>query len=372
MEVSSKHGSHPGAALMKQTTKYVGLDVHQATTVATVRTDTGRVLARSILPTEAVALRDWLQGMRGAIHVALEEGTQAQWLHDLLTPVVARVIVCDRRGEPTRSNKGDAHDADELSELLRCQRLRAVYHGSPERATLRELARAYQNLVEDATRVMLRLKALYRARGIRTPGHRVYDAAQRAEWLGKLPAGGARFRATTLYAELEVLLTLRPQAKRAVLAEANRDPASTVLRTIPFLGPVRVAMLLATMQTPWRFRTKRNLWAYAGLAVVTRTSAEYDYINGRPVRRLRAPLTRGLNRNHNPVLKEIFKSAATAAATRRGPLQEFYRGMVTRGMRPELARVTLSRKLAALTLHLWKTGERYDATRLTRSMQATR
>ena len=357
---------------MKQTTKYVGLDVHQATTVATVRSDTGRVLARSVLPTEAVALRDWLQGMRGAVHVALEEGTQAQWLHDLLTPVVARVIVCDRRGEPARGNKADAHDADELSELLRCQRLRAVYHGSPERATLRELARAYQNLVEDATRVMLRLKALYRARGIRTPGHGVYDAAQRAEWVGKLPAGGARFRATTLYAELEVLLTLRPQVKRALLAEANRDPASIVLRTIPFFGPVRVAMLLATMQTPWRFRTKRNLWAYAGLAVVTRTSAEYDYVNGRPVRRARAPLTRGLNQNHNPLLKEIFKSAATAAATRRGPLQEFYRGMLTRGMRAELARVTLSRKLAAITLHLWKTGERYEPARLTTSMQATR
>ena len=30
--------------------------------------------------------------------MALEEGTQAQWLHDLLKPVVDRVVVCDRRG----------------------------------------------------------------------------------------------------------------------------------------------------------------------------------------------------------------------------------------------------------------------------------
>ena len=50
-----------------------------------------------------------------------------------------------------------------------------------------------------------------------------------------------------------------------MVAEAQRDPAWRVLRTIPFLGPVRVALLLATMQTPWRFRTKRHLWAYAGL-----------------------------------------------------------------------------------------------------------
>ena len=61
------------------------------------------------------------------------------------------------------------------------------------------------------------------------------------------------------------------------------------------------------MQTPWRFRTKRNLWAYAGLAVVTKTSAEYEFVEGRPLRRRRAPLTRGLNRNYNRVLKDVLK-----------------------------------------------------------------
>src|SRR5258708_24773837 len=110
-------------------------------------------------------------------------------------------------------------------------------------------------------------------------------------------------------------------------------------RTIPFFGPVRVALLLATMQTPWRFRTKRHLWAYAGLAVVTRTSAEYEHDGRRPMRKKRAPMTRGLNRNHNRVLKDVLKGAATAAATRAGPLQDFYRAMIARRMRDELARV---------------------------------
>ena len=158
---------------------------------------------------------------------------------------------------------------------------------------------------------------------------------------------------------------LRPKAKAAMLAEAQRDPAWRVLRRIPFLGPVRVALLLATMQTPWRFRTKRHLWAYAGLAVVTRTSAEYEHDGRRPLRRKRAPMTRGLNHNHNRVLKDVLKGAATAAAARGGPLQDLYHAMLARGMREELARVTLTRKLAALTLRLWKTGERYDPTKLT-------
>jgi len=185
---------------------------------------------------------------------------------------------------------------------------------------------------------MQRLKALFRARAIKTPGTKVYEPGQRTQWLRQLPDDGVRFRARVLYDELAVLQELRPKAKTAMLTAARRDPAWKVLRTIPFLGPVRVAVLLAALQTPWRFRTKRNLWAYAGFAVVTRTSAEYEVGSDRRIRRRRRrPTTRGLNRNHNRMVKDVFKSAATAAATRRGALQDWYNGLLARGMRAELA-----------------------------------
>lgn len=242
---------------MKRTPKYVALDVHQATTVSSVRVPGGRIIARSILPTEPSALIEYFQGMRGSIYVAFEEGTQAQWLHDLLLPVVDRVIVCDKRGEH-RGNKADRKDADQLSQRLLTGDLRAVYHGSSDRALLQELTRTYSNLVEDGTRVMLRLKALFRARAIRAAGKRVYSPAHRTEWLNKLTERGARFRAQTLLRQLDVLREMRPQVKSAMIAEARRDPAWRVLRTIPFFGPVRVALLLAIMKTPWRFRTKRK------------------------------------------------------------------------------------------------------------------
>lgn len=353
---------------MKRATKYVALDVHQATTVSSVREARGQVIARSVIPTEPAAIREFFRGMRGAIPVAFEEGTQAQWLYDLLTPLVDRVVVCNRRGQSSQGNKADHLDADALPELLRQGALQPVYHAGSDRATLKELARTYTNLVEDSTRVMQRLKALFRARAIATPGTSVYQPGQRAAWLRQLPNEGVRLRARTLYAELAVrqeLQELRPTVKTAMLAEARRDPAWNVLRTVPFLGPVRVALLLATLQTPWRFRTKRHLW-YAGFAVVTRASAEYEVDGDRRIRRRgRRPTTRGLNRNHNRVVKDVFKSAATAAATRSGALQDWYKGLLARGMREELARVTLARKLAAPTLRLWKTGGRYDPTQLT-------
>lgn len=196
-------------------------------------------------------------------------------------------------------------------------------------------------------------------------GKRLYHPRGRAEWLARLPERGVRFRAEALYRELDVVRELRSKANAAMVAEARRDPAWAGLTSLPFFGPVRVALLLATMKTPWRFRTKRNLWAYAGFAVVTKTSAEYGWEGGRPVRRRRAPLTRGLNQNHNRVLKDVFKGAATAAKGRPGPLQDWYQARLAGGMAEQLASVTLARKVAAIALRVWKKGERYDPAQLT-------
>jgi hypothetical protein len=65
--------------------------------------------------------------------------------------------------------------------------------------------------------------------------------------------------------------------------------------------------------------------------VVTHSSSDYAFQEGRVVRRRRAPPTRGLNRNHNRAIKNVFKGAARAAAAHPGTLQDFYHGMLERG-----------------------------------------
>jgi len=286
----------------------------------------------------------------------------------LLVPHAERVIVCNVRGRSETTNKSDRIDADGLSELLRLGALKAVFHGSPEVLTLKELVRNYNNLVEDSTRVMLRIKAIFRARAIGTPGVSVYRPTQRKQWLAQLE-GGARVRAASLLAQLDVLLELRPKAKAVMIAAARHQSGWKILRAIPFLGPVRVAEILAIMRTPFRFRTKRNLWPYAGLAVVSRSSADEEFKDGKLRPSKRTPLTRGLNRNHNPMLKAVFKGAANAATARPGPLRDYYEASLARGVKDDLAKVTLARKIAAVTLRLWKKGELWDPTKLT--MQAT-
>ena len=77
--------------------KYIGLDVHQATISAAVLDSTGKLVMEAILETKAETILQFLRGLRGSLHVTLEEGTWATWLHDLLKPHVTRVLVSDPR-----------------------------------------------------------------------------------------------------------------------------------------------------------------------------------------------------------------------------------------------------------------------------------
>jgi transposase len=189
----------------------------------------------------------------------------------------------------------------------------------------------------------------------------VYSRKQRGRWLERLPAGASRTRAELLHDQLEQLRGLRRKARRELLGESRKQQVAARLREIPGLGPVRVALLIAAMQTPHRFRTRRKLWTYAGLGLVQKGSSEYRLVEGRAVRRDRALHPRGLNRNHRPGLKEIFKSAALAAIRQPGPFKDYYEPRVQQGANPAILRVSVARKLAALTLSLWKKGGRYRA-----------
>jgi len=73
---------------------------------------------------------------------------------------------------------------------------------------------------------------------------------------------------------------------------------------------------------------------------------------------------RGLNRDCNHDLKNLFKSAATIASVKPGRFQEFYAALVAKGMRPEMARLTLARKIATIVLIVWKKGVSFDAQHL--------
>ena len=345
-------------------TYYVAMDVHSASIVIAVLNGAGKVVMESVVETGAERVRGFLKQLRGKVYVTFEEGTQANWLHDVVRPLVTEVVVCDPRHNKLlqSGNKNDRVDAKKLAELLRNGALKRIYHGDNGVRTLKELVRTYDCLVSDTTRVMNRLKAIFRGRAIACAGHDIYRQDRRAQWLAQLREPGAKQRAGFLYDQLAALKPLRHKAKLAMVKEVRRQAAYPWLISVPKLGSVSVAQLIAVVGTPHRFRSKHQFWTYVGLAVVTSSSADHEVVNG-VLRRSTKPIaTRGLNRNHNHLLKRVFKNAATSAC-QSGPFKAGYEVRVSRGMAPNLARLTIARQLAATTLVIWKRQEQFDPER---------
>jgi transposase len=290
--------------------KYIGFDVHQSTISVTVLDAEGKLIMQSVLATHAGAILDFLHGLRGILQVTFEEGTHSHWLYDLLVRLVARVVVCDPRKNALlkSGNESDTIDARKLAELLRAGLLSPVYHGASGTMALKQLGRSYAALTKDSVRVMSRINSLYRSQAVACAGKKLYGKQHRGVWLAQLPEPGTHRRAELLYEELDALQLLRREARQELMVESHKHEAVKLLCTVPFLGPIRSALLLGRVQTPHRFRTKRQFWAYCGLAVETRSSADYQFANGQLV------LTRGLNENHNHDLTNLFKGAATTAS----------------------------------------------------------
>jgi hypothetical protein len=143
-------------------TRYVGMDVHKEGIVIVVLNAQGKVGLEAVIETKTQTVLDFIKGIRGTVHVTCEEGTQAAWLYEVLRPHVAEVSVCDPRKNNlvSEGNKGDQVDGRKVAPLLRAGLVTPVSQGEHGTRTLQELARSYECLVSDCTRVLNRLTAL--------------------------------------------------------------------------------------------------------------------------------------------------------------------------------------------------------------------
>lgn len=343
--------------------KFIGLDVHAASTTFGVMGPSGKRLGTHVVETNGQALVEKLKSITGKRHVCLEEGTQSAWLYEILSPHAEEVVVVMVR--ESRGQKSDESDALKLAEQLRTGAAKqTVFKEIGAFRTLCELGRAHAMVVQDVVRVQNRIKSMYRSRGVAVPGKTVYSKPGREPLLTKLP-DATKTAVTRLYEQYDAVEDIRKKAEKELVTEAHRHPISRVLETCPGLGPIRTAQLLPIVVSPSRFRTKRQFWSYCGLAIVMRSSS--DWVRTRDGKWAKAEVqkTRGLNLNHNHTLKHIFKGAATTVIMQLGtaPLHQDYQRLLKAGTKPNLAKLTLARKIAAIALSMWKSKQEYDPTK---------
>lgn len=342
--------------------RYIGIDAHKQSCTITVMGATGRRLKELQVETNAKAVKEALRSISGARHVCLEEGELSAWLYEICEPLSTRVAVI--QPEKRRGCKNDSIDAWSLADEIRGGKLkRPVYKSPGAYQPLREAVRCYEAVVRDSVMVKNRFQAVFRSRGVAASPQEIYSGRARSKWLAKLPPA-VRHRAMFLGEELDGIQDVREEAEKWLHEEAKKVAAVKLLSTAPGIGMIRAAQIVATVVSPQRFRTSRQFWSYCGLGIVTRSSSDWVKDPRQGWVKREVAQTRGLNRNRSSMMKRVFKGAALTVAQQGGqhPLALHYADLL-KTTKPNLARLTISRQIAATVLSMWKNQEVYDPTR---------
>ncbi len=91
--------------------RYIGLDAHASSCTLGVVGPSGKRLGSYVVETNARALIEVLRGIPGSRRLCMEEGTLAEWLHEVLEPHVAELVVTGVQQESGREERGHRRGA---------------------------------------------------------------------------------------------------------------------------------------------------------------------------------------------------------------------------------------------------------------------
>jgi transposase len=339
-------------------TYYIGMDVHSKSTDVAVEAK-GKIVARYAVPTNVRAIRSLLEGHGGDKHVAMEEGPMAGWLFRNLKDHVSSFTVCDPRRNKLISadgDKADTVDAQKLAGLLRGKFLRAVHHTEEKgREEFKRWVSLYQERVKQATRNINQLRAEAIMEGIRIPSRAFKNADFRSQWLKDMKSRVLASRLELLWIGQDATSEQARLARRRMQKESRKYPVIKLWQDVPGIGLIRACVLLAYLDTPWRFSQKNKLWKYCGVGL-TRDSSGRD-ANGRPKGgKLRLACF------SNKRLKDVLMGAATSAMRwKSNVFNAYYERMLANGMTAAKARHSVARKMATVLWGMWKSHSRFDA-----------
>lgn len=154
-------------------TRCVGLDVHKATVVATVRVpgDDGRrrIVTETFgtMTPDLIALREWLQAF-GVTHVALES-TGVYWkpVYYVLEDAFELLLINMQELKRVPGRKTDVKDSEWLAQLLECGLLRSSFVPPPPIRELRDITRYRVQQTRDRSREVNRLQKVLEDAGVK-------------------------------------------------------------------------------------------------------------------------------------------------------------------------------------------------------------
>jgi transposase len=288
-------------------THCAGLDVHQATVVATVRVP-GQPGSRRVetatfgtMTSDLLALRDWLQAW-GVTHVALES-TGVYWkpVYYVLEATFTLLVVNTQHVKQVPGRKTDIRDSEWLAQLLECGLLRSSFVPPPAIRELRDLTRYRVQQVRDRAQEVNRLCKVLEDAGLKlttvasdilgVSGQAMLNALvagttdpvvladlARGKLRKKLPRlrraleGRVRPHHAVLIQHILAKVDFLDEALASLTAEIDQrlrpfEPILGALDTIPGVNRTTATILVAeTGADMSRFATARHLCSWAALS----------------------------------------------------------------------------------------------------------
>jgi transposase len=274
--------------------------------------------------------------------VALEASTNTWALAELLGRHAGRVVVSNplrTRAIASAKRKTDDIDAATLAELLAADYLPPVWQPDEATRRLRRLVSHRAGLVRDRTAVRNRVTAVLARRLVRPPATDLFGVRGRA-WLGSLELPPDERLTVDAAVRIDAVLSEQVEAvERAIATAVVDDPRARRLLTIPGIGLVIAASILAVVGDIDRFDRPAKLVSYLGLDPRVRQSGDRPAMRGH------------ISRAGQAHARGLLCEAAHSAVRSPGPLAGFHARLKAR-RGAGVAIVATARKLAVLVWHL--------------------
>jgi transposase len=333
---------------------YIGTDIHISTLDFKVVGDTGKLKMANKVQTSAMNFIEYVKSVPKPRQVIIEEGPLAAWLLEICTQHEERLVITDPKYNHwicASGKKEDALDAEKLAQLARGGYIKEIHHPIGQRRRFRELVMAYHDTNKSIVRVKNKIKAKFLQNGIQCSGQTVYLQKHRAEWSKKLPQETALLVIIDgLWQQLDQIEDTQETILAEMKIQAKQYPEIKLIDEIPGVGFIIASTISAILENPHRFASKRKVWAYAGLGVDKKSSANKVYAEK-------------LGKEYNRLLKCVVEEAAQVAinADKDNAFRRTFSEMTIRkGIAPHRAKLTIARDIIAAAWAMWKKGEHYN------------
>lgn len=288
-------------------------------------------------------IRIYLNSLKGKKILTIEESSTAQWLYTEFRDAVDELIICNPRRNHLLSEgpKTDRIDAIKLVHLLKGGFLKPVFHSSDQFIYFRKLISGYDDLVTSGVRLKNQRSALFRANGLNS----------NEEFTKNTPED---FVLQGLNRSIDIYQEEKKRYEQEFERIKKQHQLVANLFSIPGIGLIHSVKLAAIIVKGERFPTRNHFLSYSGLIKLEKISGGKSYGKKNP--------------QYNRSMKNIFKTAAVSVLNRdsNNYFNRYYKYLIKeRNYAPYNARHSVARRIAAITLGVFKTGKKFNEKRFT-------